>query len=180
MGRISRSDAINSTVNGYYISNLLATLVSGFNPDGSVFTLPVASVSSAPLPSDILCGNQATLVTIPATTLITIPAGRTWSGQIGATVSCTVAAGSTTAGIAQVIFSVSGTNVNPATGSYFGIDAHTGASSATSVMGTQAANFGSSPFTISAPPENSVTLQITTTNSGSSSYVNSFALGKLI
>ena len=178
MARITRAAALDPDGDGWFLHKLISTLVSATNPDGTPYSLPVAA--SAPATADIISGRQAFIITTAATTLITIPAGRTWYGQIGASVTCSVAAGSTVPGQASAQISIVGTGAVPTPGIYLGVDTRTGAALSTSVNGAQSANFGSAPIIIAAPAANSVSVQVTSTNSGTSALVDAFALGKLL
>ena len=178
MARITRAAALDANSDVYHMTKLLGTLASATNPDGSLYTLPIAV--SAPVASEIISGRQAFTATTAATTLVTIPAGRTWSGQIGASVTCSVAAGTTVPGQASAQISVAGTGSAPTAGIYLGVDTRVGAGLATSVNGAQSANFASAPIIIAAPAGNSVTVQVASINTGTAALVDAFALGKLL
>jgi hypothetical protein len=130
-----------------------------------------------PAAAAILAGRQTFTATTGATTLITVPAGKTWVGTIGASVDCAVAAASSTAGQATATFTTAGTNVTPAAGTYFVVEARAGANAATGAVGSSEANFGSVPFYVVAPAGNSVTIQVASTNAGTNSLVEAFASG---
>lgn len=136
--------------------------------------------AAIPVSTDIVSGRLALAATTAATTLVTIPAGRTWQGTIGASVSVNNAAATTTAGQASAKFSVAGTGVKPAAGIYFAVDTQVGAALATSVLGEQSSNFGSAQMFVTAPAGNSVTIQVASTNSGTSALVDAFAIGILL
>ena len=178
MARMTAAEAQDVNGGGWQLHKLLSTLVTAKNPDGTLYTLPIAV--SAPLASEIISGRQAFTATTAATTLITIPAGRTWSGQIGASVTCSVAAGTTIPGQASAQISVSGTGAVPIAGIYLGVDTRVGSGLATSVNGAQSANFASAPIIICAPAGNTVTVQVASTNTGTVALVDAFALGKLL
>jgi hypothetical protein len=88
-------------------------------------------------------------------------------------------AASTTAGQATATFTTAGTDVVPSAGTYFVVDARSGANAATGTVGTQGNNFGSMPFTVVAPVGNSVTIDVASTQA-STSLVEAFASGRLI
>ncbi|TFD58049.1 hypothetical protein E3T43_07325 [Cryobacterium sp. Hh7] len=178
MARITRAAALDPDGDGWFLNKLISTLVSATNPDGTPYALPIAA--SAPTPSDIVSGRKSFSITTVATTLVTIPAGRTWSGQIGASVSCSVAAGTTVPGLASAQISIAGTSSAPAAGIYLGVDARAGAGLSSSANGAQSANFASVPIVIAAPAANSVSVQVASTTSGTSALVDAFALGKLL
>lgn len=183
-----------------YTTQLLAILASGKNLDGTPFTLPVEVDDSVPLsvlvgntapipvsvddspvvPGNIRCGRFSSTATTAATTLITIPAGRTWVGTVGASVSCAVTAASIATGRASALISVSGANAVPAPGIYLGVDALAGPNNATGTVGSQGSNSLSSAFTVIAPAGNSVNIQVATTQSGTTSLVDAFANGELL
>lgn len=176
MARMTRAQAL-TTPDGYDTHRLLAVLVSATNPDGTPYTLPVAppAVASA----DVLTGRGVFVVTTAATTLITVPAGRSWSGTVGASVSCAVTAASATAGQATATFTTAGAGAVPAPGTHFAVDALVGANAATGTTGAGASNFGSAPLRVVAPAGNAVTIAVAATCSGSSARVDAFAVGSL-
>lgn len=178
MARSTRAAAIDLGPGRLGIVQLLATLASATNPDGTPFTLPIQT--GVVVAADILCGRIATTATTGATTLITIPAGRIWVGTIGASVALSIAAGTTAAGQATAQISVAGTDAAPTPGIYLGVDARVGAPLATSTAGAQSSNFGSASITAVAPAGNAITIQVATTNVGTSALVDTFALGKLL
>ena len=180
MARMTAQQANDTKSDGGLLNRLLAVLVTAINPDGTPYTMPVALMSTAPATQDILSGRKAfTVTTATPTTVITIPAGRTWTGQIGASVTCSVAAGSAISGQATAQIAVGGANSAPAPGIYLGVDTRVGTALATSVNGSQSANFASSSFIVAAPVGNSVNIEVTTVNSGTVALVDVFALGKL-
>ena len=177
MARQTRAQA-ESPDTGYYIQKLLATLVSATNADGTPYSLPVSPPT--PVAADILAGRQAFTATTAATTLITVPAGRTWVGEVGASCASSVAAANATAGQALAEISTAGTGVTPAAGVYFGVDALQGANSATGTVGGGAANFGSMPLVVIAPVGNGVTVQAACTIAGTGGRVAAYASGALV
>lgn len=91
-------------------------------------------------------------------TMITIPAGMTYSGDL------TVAASSAVAGTSTVTVSTTGTNVAPAAGVIARI-------SVTGLLASAGADSYSTEIIVKAPPENSVTLTATVTGTGSASVI---------
>lgn len=91
-------------------------------------------------------------------TMITIPAGMTYSGDL------TVAASSAIAGTSTVTVSTAGTNVAPAAGVIARI-------SVTGLLASAGADSYSTEIIVKAPPENSVTLTATVTGTGSASVI---------
>lgn len=153
---------------------------NGLDVDVTRVSGNVTVVEGAPAAANILAGRQTFSATTAATTLITIPAGRTWIGTIGASVDCAIAAASATAGQAAATFTTAGAGVTPAAGTYFVVEARAGANAATGTVGSQDSNFGSMPFTVVAPGGNSVTIQVASTNAGTDSLVEAFASGRLV
>lgn len=139
----------------------------------------VKTLVAAPIAVNVLAGRQTFAATTAATTLLTVPAGRTWCGTIGASVSCRNTAAATVAGQAKAEFTTVGTGVTPAAGTYLVVDAQAGGNAATGTVGSQAANFGSTPFTVVAPAGNSVTVAVASTNTGTAALVEAFAAGSL-
>jgi hypothetical protein len=111
-----------------------------------------------PKPADILCGLQ----TSNGATLITIPAGRIWSGIV--TVSATALVASSGAAVsANARVSTAGTGVVPGAGDYVRLDLAAPAS-VLSAVGTASNSSISAPLIVSAPSGNSVALVLNTTN----------------
>lgn len=137
-------------------------------------------VNPRPIVGDILMGRLTFTATTAATTLITVPAGRTWVGHVGASVACALTAAVTNAGRASAVISTAGTGVTPAAGDVFGVDALSGANAATGVVGNGSANSGSMPLTVAAPAGNSVTVQVACTCTGTTSRVDAYASGQLV
>ena len=130
--------------------------------------------------SDILNGHQAFTSTTGATTLITVPAGRSWRGSLHIVCDVAVAAASATAGQALGTITTAGTGVNPAAGTYLTCEARAGANAATGAVGSQGHNSVSvDDFIVVAPAGNAVTIQAASTNAGTSSRVSFSAIGRL-
>lgn len=169
---------------------------TGLNPNvnsAAVFIVdasdvPTAVSSSNPLPvvagaataANVLNGFQTFTSTTGATTLLTVPAGRTWVGTVGVSCSTAIAAASATAGQARAVIASAGTGVTPAAGTLFACEANAGANAATGTVGSN--NFGRQqiPLTLIAPVGNAVTLTVVTTQAGTTSRVDAFASGSLI
>lgn len=150
----------------------LATIASGMNPDGTP-----SPAQGGIDPGDILNGFQTFAATTAATTIITIPAGETWQGNIF--VSC--AAGEVGAGAAQpqatAIISTAGAGAIPAAGNWIRVDAVAGANVAAGTVGDGATNAATIPFVAVAPAGNSITIQAASTNVGTFSQVSVSAIG---
>jgi hypothetical protein len=139
----------------------------------------VGKIEGPTAAADILSGFQTFAATTAATTLITIPAGRTWVGTISVSVACQNAAANAATAQATGVVTTAGAGVTPAAGSYFRCDALAGANVAAGLVGDSGDNFLSSPFTVAAPVGNSVTVQVAATVSGSSGQVSASAIGAL-
>lgn len=134
----------------------------------------------APTAANVLDGFQSVTATTGATTLVTVPAGRTWVGKIGASVSCHNAAAALAAGQAKAIFSVVGVGATPPAGNVFAVTAQTAANAATGAVGVDASADLQTDFTLIAPASGGVQIQVTTTISGTGGECDSFAIGQLI
>lgn len=146
----------------------------------SSIPVTIASDQSViPLAANILDGRQAFTATTGATTLITVPAGRVWVGVIGANCAAQVAAASATAGEATAIFTTTGVGVTPAAGTVFGVHCLVAANVAAGLVGTDGSEASSTPFVIIAPVGNTVTIAVASTNTGTSSVVDAWAIGLL-
>lgn len=130
----------------------------------------------APAIGNILAGRQTFSSTTAATTLVTITAGKTFVGTIGSSVDCNEAAAATVACQAKAIFTTVGAGTTPAAGTYFGCQATSGANAATGTVGSQGANFCSTPF-IASCASGTCTIAVTTTQAGTASLVEAFANG---
>lgn len=175
MARMTRAEVLSQSGD---LHKLLAPLISTENPDGTPYSLPVDMAK--PDAANVLTGRVATTATTAATTIVTVPAGRTWVGTVGASVSCAVTAATATEGRASAVISTAGTGVTPAAGVYLGVDAVAGANAATGTTGNGAANYGSAPLAVVAPAGNAVTIQVATTNTGTVARVDAFASGMLV
>lgn len=143
-------------------------------------TNPVPTAGSAPVAANILNGFQTFTATTGATTIITVPAGRTWVGTVGAGCSTAVAAASATAGQARAVLATAGTNVTPAAGTVMAVEANAGANAATGTVGQSNALRQSMPLVVIAPAGNSVTVTVVTTQAGTTSRVDAWASGQLV
>ena len=143
-------------------------------------TNPLPTTAGAPTAANVLVGFQSFAATTAATTLLTVPAGRTWVGTIAATCSVGVAAASSTAGQARAVFATAGTGVTPAAGTVAACEAKAGANAAAGLTGTSDTAQMVLPLTVVAPAGNSVTVTVATTQAGTSSVVDTSASGELV
>lgn len=117
--------------------------------------------SGQPNSSEIVCGSRTS-----TGTLITIPAGKWYTGNL--TVTAAVAA----VGTSAPTVTTSGTNVAPNAGTVIGRHSVSG------LLAAAAAGSSSTEVIILAPPENDVTLEFTAGAAGSSSAtINGFIFG---
>lgn len=128
---------------------------------------------------DILDGLTAFVATTGASTIITIPAGRTWVGVVAIAVAVQNAAANAATGQATAAISIFGAGSSPAAGIYIRCTALAGANVAAGLVGDSGNNSLSVPMVISAPPTNVVQLLATATITGSSGEVNVSAIGVL-
>jgi len=142
-------------------------------------TNPLPTVVGAPAAANILDGYALFGATTGATTLVQVPAGRTWKGRIGASCAVGMAATNTTAGQAIAVFSVSGSGAVPS-GNVFEVAALVGANAATATVGTAANNADDTELVVAAPAGNPVNIQIATTQTGTQTRVGAYAIGVLL
>lgn len=115
----------------------------------------------SPNASEIICGSRTT-----TGTLITIPAGKWYTGDL--TLTANVAA----VGTSAPTVTTAGTNVAPASGS---VVARLNVSGLLAATGAQTSN---TEILILAPPENDVTLEFTAGAAGASTAtINGFIFG---
>ena len=141
---------------------------------------PLATSVGAATAANILNGFQSFAATTGATTLLTVPAGRTWVGVVGVSCTASVAAASSTAGQARCVVATAGANVTPAAGTVVACEAKAGANAATGTVGSNAAQRASVPVTVIAPAGNAVTLTVVTTQAGTASVIDAWAVGALV
>ena len=158
--------------------NSLAIMVSGQNPDGTTYEQPV--VIGSPSPGNITDGFLTFAATTGATTLVTAPAGRTWSGTIVMSCACSNAGANAVAAQATAVLSVVGAGSTPLNGNYVRCDAQAGANVAAGTVGDSGNATLVFPFVFVAPAANTVSLQVTTTQAGSNSQISVSAIGALV
>lgn len=132
-------------------------------PVSAANRLPTATTSGAPAAANILNGFLTFAATTAATTLITVPAGRTWTGTVAVSCAASTTAAATAAGQARAVVSVAGVGVTPAAGTVLAVEAKAAANAATGTSGDSAANSLSAPLVVVAPAGNAVTVQVATT-----------------
>lgn len=155
-----------------------------FTVDASDIPTPVSStnplpvIEGAPTAANVVNGYLTFTATTVATTLLTVAAGQTWVGQVGATCSVGIAAASATAGRARAVFATAGTGVTPTAGTIFAVEAKVGANSATGTVGGSGNVANSMNVVVIAPAGNAVTVTVETTNAGTASVVDAWASGR--
>jgi|SRR5579859_38729 len=145
----------------------------------------MATLAVIPGPQPIYSANlldafSSVTTTQAATTLLTVPAGRTWVGVITLQCACGEAAAGAVAAQATGIVATAGTNVTPAAGNYLRCTAYAGANAASGLVGDSGSGFAQTHFVVIAPAANSVTLTLQTVNAGTFTEVNCTAVGELI
>lgn len=128
----------------------------------STAPLPVASTMGAPAAANIRHGYLSFAATAAATTLVTVPAGRTWTGTLAVACATTTTAASVTAGVARAVVSVAGAGAIPA-GTVFAVEARAAANAATGTAGDSGNSTLDCPLTVAAPAGNAVTIQVAAT-----------------
>lgn len=128
--------------------------------------------------ANILIGFINTTASGGPTTVITIPAGRTWVGSVTVQCVCYNAAAVTSAAVATGVVTTAGTGVVPAAASYLRCDAVVGADAVGGLDGDQSEAFNTAEMYVVAPAGNSVTVAITSTVTGTG-RVNCTASGLL-
>lgn len=158
--------------------DLLGVLVSGRNPDGTAYSLPV----DEPIPeaADILAGHLAHVATTAAATLLTVPAGRVWRGSI--LIACDVVVGAAVAAAGQAlgIIAVAGAGAAPPAGTVASCEARCGANAIGGTVGSQAATSIGAMLVVAAPAGNDVTLTLASTIAGTNGRVSASAIGQLL
>jgi hypothetical protein len=168
----SASTAVGNTAVFLVDSNGVPTAVSSSTP------LPVAAGSATA--ANVLNGFGSFTATTAATTVITVPANRTWVGTVGVSCTTAIAAASATAGQARAVITVAGVGVTPAAGTILAAEARAGANATTGTVGTQGHRSITAPLTVIAPVGNAVTVQVTSTIAGTYGVVDAWASGALI
>lgn len=132
-----------------------------------------SQVAPTPTPAaNIVHGFQAFAATTGATTLLTIPAGKTGRVEIAIACSVGVAAAAAAAGQARGTVTIAGAGVTPPAGTLLECEALAGANAAGGTVGGSGANADSIEQDIVAPAGNSVTVQVASTQAGTTSRVS--------
>lgn len=138
----------------------------------------VATFSAAPAAASILAASQSYTATQAATTIITIPAGNVWVGEVSISASVGVVAASATAGQALGIVTTVGAGTTPAAAQVFDCQALAGANAATGVTGSNGNNSCRLAMIINCA-SGTCTIAGATTQAGTASRVSFSAAGRL-
>lgn len=138
----------------------------------------VATYSGAPAAAAILAASQSYTATQAATTIITIPAGNTWVGEVSINADVAIAAASATAGQALGIVTTTGAGTTPAAGQVMDCEARAGANAATGTVGSSAANACRLTMIVNCA-SGTCTLAGATTQAGTASRVSFSAAGRI-
>ena len=164
----------NQSVNNAQVAGAATSVGSGTTGTGTQRV-----IQAGPASADILVGHQAFTATTAATTIITIPANRTWVGTV--TVTCDVAniAAAVAVGQALGVITTVGANAVPAAGTVFSCEARCGANAAAGTVASQGSCTASTPMVV-ATGAATATLALTSTQAGTNSRVAATASGVLI
>jgi hypothetical protein len=125
-------------------------------------TAPLPVASGAPAAANIRHGYLSFAATTSATTLVTVPAGRTWTGTLAVACATATAAASATAGVARAVVSVAGVGALPS-GTVLAVEARAAANAATGTAGDSGNSTLECPLVVAAPAGNDVTIQVAAT-----------------
>lgn len=176
MARITRQE--DSFDGKRSAEDLLEILLSATNPDGTPFSLPIEE--GKPPAADVLVGHLAHTATTVAATLLTIPAGRTWKGEICIQSAIAVNAAVATAGFARGEVATADADVVPAAGVIASCEARCGQNAATGTVGTQDSASITVPAIVIATGVAAVRLTLATNMAGSNGRVAAMAIGRLL
>ncbi|MHB8511477.1 MAG: hypothetical protein ACYDCC_04800 [Actinomycetota bacterium] len=137
------------------------------------------TTQAAPLAANILDGFLNHVATTAATTLITVPQGRTWIGYVSIQTAATNNASVTGIGNARGTVATAGSGVTPAAGTVLQAEALAGANAATGTVGTSGIASVTSRVVVIAPAGNSVTLTLASNINATQGTVNVSAVGEL-
>lgn len=132
--------------------------------DAGVFLsgVPVETVTAAPTAENLLGGALSHAATTASATLLTVPAGRTWSGTVSIAAAAATAAGSATEGQARAVVSTAGAGAAPS-GTVAAAEARSAPNAATGTVGNAGSTTVTVPVVVVAPAGNPVTLMLTST-----------------
>jgi hypothetical protein len=155
----------------------LSAIASGMNPDGT--TSPAGEGTDSIQPANILQGRLGATTNQVAVTLLTIPAGRIWVGQL--TIGCAASDNAATTTIASSIctIAVAGAGSIPAAGTIFSLGALSGGNTATGLTASSASNAATISVVVAASTAGPVTITGTITVAGDNSRGDLTAYGLL-
>ena len=142
--------------------------------DGVPFVRPIVG----PADADINVGYLSHTSTTGATTLLTVPAGRTWAGTVTIVAAVAKDAAATTTAQARAVIATAGTGVVPAAGTILACEAKAGANAVGGVTGSQGGNSIAARVVVRAPVGNAVTLTLVSTVAGTAGVLDVSAIGE--
>lgn len=134
-------------------------------------------ITPIPMGAQVLDGEASVAATQVATTFLTVPAGRVWSGEIALQCAAQEAAAGVVAAQATGIISVA--NATAPTGTVLRCDALVGANAATGLTGSDGSASNASPLIVVAGNQPAL-VQLATTVAGTAGEVNASAVGILL
>jgi hypothetical protein len=135
-------------------------------------------VEPVPMAAQVLDAYSSVVATQAATTILTVPAGRVWQGQVTLECGSQEAAAGTVAAQAIGVLSVSGAAAP--VGNVLRADALAGANAAGGTVGADATGSNASPLVIVASATAPALLQLAATVAGTAGQVNASAVGLLL
>lgn len=135
-------------------------------------------ITCVPAPADIIVGFLSHTASAGPSTLLTVPAGRTWIGTLAVAVAVDNAGANAVEGRARAVIATAGTGVVPAAGTIFACEAKAGANVLGGTVGSQGNNKLEVRAVVQAPAGNAVTLTLTSTIAGTAGVVDASAIGE--
>jgi hypothetical protein len=152
--------------------------VSSTNPFPVTDAAVEAAILGVPAASDINAGFLSHTATTAAATLLTVPAGKVWVGEVVISCALSKAAAASGEGVARGVIATAGANVTPPAGTRLACEAKAGANAATGVVGTQGNNSVRTKMIVVAPAGNAVTLTLASTiTNATAGVVDASAIG---
>lgn len=139
----------------------------------------IGNTAQQPTAASVLFGQLSLAATGGPTTIITVPAGRTFVGRAYIAVSAGVSAASAEIGDAFATLSTSGAGAVPA-GTILKVPCFAGAGTAASVSGSGATAYAWMDITVFAPGGNAVAVQGSLTANGSFHEADFTVIGQLL
>lgn len=140
--------------------------------------VPYVRLIAGSAAADVNVGFLSHTSTTGATTLLTVPAGRTWVGIVAIAVAVAKDAAAATTGQVRAVIATAGTGVIPAAATILACEAKAGANVVAGLSGTQGSNSIAARVMVQAPAGNSVTLTLVSTVAGTAGVVDVSAIGE--